>query len=129
MQPPRGSPDQLGEARFHVHVDVFELAPEGEPAGAQLLADTPQPVGDRRAILGGNDALLHQHGAVGQGPSDVLFVEAPVDIDCNDAGGHYVRRTSFKWVPPPVICGAVVRTHCTALRTSHKTSDTHTIWV
>src|SRR3546814_18984980 len=58
MQPTRGSPDQLGEARFHVHVDVFELAPEGEPAGAQLLADTPQPVGDSRAILRGTDAQI-----------------------------------------------------------------------
>src|SRR3546814_10596449 len=39
MQPSRGRPDPLGEARFHVHVDVFELASEGEPTGAQLLAD------------------------------------------------------------------------------------------
>src|SRR3546814_15449795 len=61
MQPPRGSPDQLGEARFHVHVDVFELAPEGEPAGAPLLAATPQPAGHRPPILRGNEALLHPH--------------------------------------------------------------------
>ena len=36
MQPPGGRSDQVGEARFHVHVDVLERALELEPAGLDL---------------------------------------------------------------------------------------------
>ena len=48
--------DELGEARFDVHVHVFAIAPEHELAALDLLADASEPLDDGVRLSGGDDA-------------------------------------------------------------------------
>ena len=81
VQPPGGITDQLLQPRFHVHVDVLERGLELELALVDLLADARQAVGDGVAVRLRQNALLHQHGGMGERTFDIFLVEALVDVD------------------------------------------------
>ena len=81
MQPAGGVADQLLQPRFHVHVDVFQRGLELELALVDLRADAREAVGDGLAIRLRQNALLHQHGGVGERAFDIFLVEALVDVD------------------------------------------------
>src|SRR3972149_1477442 len=70
--------DLLGQAGLDVHVDVFQLAPEGEAPLFDLLLDLAQAPLD--GVGGGDDALTPQHAGVGYGPGDVLAVKTLVYV-------------------------------------------------
>jgi hypothetical protein len=81
VQPPGGVADQLLQALLHVHVDVFERDLELELSLIDLRADALQAVGDGIAVRLRQNALLHQHGGMGERAFDIFLVETLVDVD------------------------------------------------
>ena len=53
------------EARFDVHVDVFQVLTPGEGAPLDLLFYRCRPLQDKLGLLLGDDALACQHAGVG----------------------------------------------------------------
>jgi len=78
--------DLLPQAGLDVHVNVFQLAPELEPAGLDLIAYLRQAAHDGLAVLLGDDALLGQHAGVSDGAGDVVPPQSPVDVDGGGEG-------------------------------------------
>ena len=84
--------DQFGQPRLDIHMDVLQLAGEGELAVLDLLQDHRQASGDPLLVGLGNDALSGEHFGMRDGALDVLPVELAVEIDrgvdrLHDRGG------------------------------------------
>ena len=88
VQPPGRRPDQLGEPRLDVHMDVFQRPLELEPAALHLRQDRVQAGNDRLGVGRRNNALMSQHLGVGPACRDVLAKQLAVDVD----RGIYVRH-------------------------------------
>ena len=73
--------DALGEDGLDVHVDVLVLHGELHFAALDVLQNGLQTVDDVVGVLLRDDALLAQHGGVGDGAPDVLLVQAGVKVD------------------------------------------------
>ena len=73
--------DALGEDGLDVHVDVLIVHGELHVAAFDILQDGFQAADDVVCVLLGDDALFAQHGGVGDGARDVLFVQAGVEVN------------------------------------------------
>ena len=103
VQPSGGLADQLGEARFHVHVDVFQRARKFEAALRDFRRDKVQARDDLRGVLARNDALIGQHAGMRPGAGDVLGRQRLVKIDGGvDLLHDRVRRLAEPAAPHPV---------------------------
>ena len=81
VQPPGRRADDLGEAAFDVHMDVFERARERKRSRLDFAFDLGETLGDRLGVGGFDDALAGEHGEMGLGAGDVLGGELAVEID------------------------------------------------
>ena len=81
VQPLAGVPDALGEHGLDVHVDVLVLQGELHLSGVDVRQDDLQTLDDLFRLVLLNDALLAQHGGVGDGAGDILFVHPGVEGD------------------------------------------------
>ena len=69
------------EARFDVHVDVFQFGTPGEGSGFDFLVDVEEAAADGFGVFVGNDALFGEHSGVSDGAANVLAIEAAVVVD------------------------------------------------
>src|SRR5690606_5786347 len=76
-----GDADAVGQARFDVHVHVFQVDAPVELAGFDFRLDILEPGDDRVALLGIQHARLLEHGRMGDRAHDVMTVEALVEVD------------------------------------------------
>ena len=81
VQPPGRRADDLGEAAFDVHMDVFERARERKRSRLDFAFDLSETPGDRLGVGGFDDALAGEHGEMGLGAGDILGGELAVEID------------------------------------------------
>ena len=81
VQPPRHRADQVAQAAFDVHVNVFERTLEFEPSGHDLLMNAVETGNNGCGVRFGYDALLGEHAAVHLGACDVLGEKLPVEVD------------------------------------------------
>ncbi|MPM44968.1 hypothetical protein SDC9_91653 [bioreactor metagenome] len=81
MQPLPGVPDAPGEKRLHIHVDVLVFQRELNFAGLDVGKNGFQALDDLLSLARLDDPLFAQHGSVGNGTGDVLFVKAGVKGD------------------------------------------------
>ena len=79
MEPLAGVADQFGQALFNIEVHVFEVELPVEPASLDLAADLAHAFDDRGMIGRTDDALVRQHGGVGQRAVDVVGRQAFVE--------------------------------------------------
>ena len=87
MQLLAGGADAVGQARFDVHVHVFQLDAPVESAGFDLGLNVIQ-VGDDLVAFGiAQHVGFSQHGGVGDGAHDVVPVEALVKFDGGGESG------------------------------------------
>jgi hypothetical protein len=100
--------DHLGEARLDVHVDVLERARELEPAGLDLVPDSPEALHDGLRVSPGDDILRRQHLGMRDRSPDVLGVEPAVEVDRGvdllHDGGHAAGEAAA----PEQVGGAVL---------------------
>ena len=73
--------DTVGEHDFNIHVDVLVVVRELHAAGVDVGQDGLQTVDDLFRVTLLDDALLAQHGGVGDGAGDVLPVHPRVKRD------------------------------------------------
>ena len=67
-----GCANEILEARFDIHMNIFKRGRKGEGSGFDLGRDLPETLTDGVSIGGADDALLCQHGGVGRGSGDVF---------------------------------------------------------
>ena len=82
--------DLFDQARFDVHVDVFEADLEVELAGFDFSQDLLESARDLLGVLGRDDRLPGKHPRVGHRSLDVVAVEALVE---GDAGGKFLDES------------------------------------
>ena len=82
-------PQPLREDLLHEHVDVLRGGVDGELPALDDRQDVREPLRQLGGLLFGQDALLGQHGRVGQGAGDVLAVHTAVKMD---GGVEVIRR-------------------------------------
>ncbi|MCY1396652.1 hypothetical protein D9M71_116310 [compost metagenome] len=75
-----GDANAVGQARFDVHVHVFQVNAPVEAAGLDLALDLLQAVDDGVALGVAEHADLCQHGGMGDGAHDVVAVQALVEV-------------------------------------------------
>src|SRR5262249_48921238 len=80
VQPPGGRPDQFGEPRLDVHMNILERPLEAEPALLDLFQDVVEPANDLAGVLLGDDAAPAQHPGMGLARQDILAEQAAVDV-------------------------------------------------
>jgi hypothetical protein len=71
--------DPIDQRPLNVHVDVFEILPEVEPASRDFVADLFQAGDDLVPLLVGQHADFGEHVGVGHGAADIVGVEAAVE--------------------------------------------------
>ncbi len=81
MEAPGGRADQFRQPRLDVHVNVFELAREGEFALFYFLADGFQAIFNLFVVFCRNDARLCEHGCMGERALNILRIELAVETD------------------------------------------------
>ena len=67
VQPPGRRADDLGQAAFDVHMDVFERARKRKRPCLDFASDLGETLGDRLGVGGFDDALGGEHGEMGLG--------------------------------------------------------------
>ncbi|MNM67171.1 hypothetical protein D3C81_786910 [compost metagenome] len=85
-----GVANQRGQAGFDIQVDVLEVELPLERAGLDLATDLRHATLDLGAVRLGDDALLGQHGRMGQRPRDVEQRQALVEEDRCGVALHQV---------------------------------------
>ena len=85
VQPAGRFADDLLEARFHIHVDVFQRLGKLEFSIPDLGKDLVQPVGDGLGVGLRDHSRFREHGGMGLRAGDVLLGQTLVGID----GGVY----------------------------------------
>ena len=83
MQSPSGVADQLVKASLNVDMDVFKLGFPIEFAGFDLFTDASQTGDDGCGIGLRDDALFGEHLGMRDRTSDVLSVQATIDVERN----------------------------------------------
>ena len=73
--------DAVGQEGFHKHVHVLRAHVDGQRAGAVVAENSLQALHDALRVLPRDDALLAQHGGVGDGTGHVAFQQALVKGD------------------------------------------------
>ena len=73
--------DALGEEGLDVHVDVLVVQRELHLLVLDVLQNGLQALHNLLRLVLFNDALTAQHGGVGNGATDILFIEAGVKGD------------------------------------------------
>ncbi len=81
VEAPGGRADQFRQPRLDVHVNVFELAREGEFALFYFLADGFQAIFNLFVVFCRNDARLCEHGCMGERALNILRIELAVETD------------------------------------------------
>ena len=81
MEPLAGIADLSGEKALHIHVDILVVLRQLRLTGFDVLEHLLESRRNGRRILPGDDALLGQHGGVGQGAHNVLLVHPAVKLD------------------------------------------------
>jgi hypothetical protein len=72
---------QLGQARFQVHVDVFQRGLQRQRPGLDLAGRLLQPGGDALGVLGRDQPHRRQHAGVRLAAAHVVAQEAAVEPD------------------------------------------------
>ncbi len=111
MKASRGRADDLAQAAFDVHMDVFERARERKRARLDFAFDLGETLRDRLGVGGFDDALAGEHGEMGFRACDVLGGELAVEFDrgvdllhrfgrgsSEPAAPHRVAHLSWSWV-------------------------------
>ena len=93
VQPPGRRADDLGQAAFDVHMDVFERARERKRSCLDFASDLGETLGDRLGVGGFDDALGGEHGEMGLGRRDILGGQLAVEIDRGVDLLHRLGRT------------------------------------
>ena len=87
---------KVAQTRFHVHVDVFEVAAEREGAVHEFLFHLVQPVEDFGQVVACDNAAVGQHLSVGTAAGNVLpgqaLIEVDGNVDCFHDGVRSVRE-------------------------------------
>ena len=73
--------DPLRQPLLEVHVDVLERDGPLDAAPLDVGDQVPQPLDERDRLVGSDDALLPQHGGVGDRALEVLERHRAVDVD------------------------------------------------
>ncbi len=81
VQTPCRCANQIGKARFDIHVNVFKLAREGEFAVLDFLEDGFQAFFNLFMVVCRNDASLCKHGSMGERALNILRIELAVKAD------------------------------------------------
>ena len=81
MQSSGGGSDQLGEPRFDIHVNVFELAREDKIARRDLSLDPGQAIANLGRVRVGDNAAMFEHRDMGQRRRYILGPESLVEVD------------------------------------------------
>ncbi len=109
--PPRLA-DAFDEGVFDDHVDVFEALIKRKIVGFDVELDPAQAFDDLVALGIGDQADLGEHGGVGDGAGDVLFVDPAVVGDrFDEAGGELVAPPAFADAGLPGFIGGIFLTH------------------
>ena len=80
MELPADLADEFDETSLHRTMDILVTVPELELVRLRLGEDAPQPVGEGRDILAGEDPRLTEHGDVGDGPGDIIDQKTAVGV-------------------------------------------------
>ena len=81
MQPLAGVANALGEDGLDIHMNIFVVHGEFYFTSLNVRQDGLQAADDLIRFCLLDDALLAQHGGVGDGAGDVLLVQAGVEVD------------------------------------------------
>ncbi len=81
MEPPGGFADQLLQARFDGHVDVFEREVDGHAIACKFVCDLGKAAVDLGGVLGGDDSGRAEHRRMRAARGDIFFPQALVDWD------------------------------------------------
>ena len=73
-----GLADAVGQKSFHKHVHILRAHVDGQRTGVVVVQNPPQPFHDALSVLARDDALLAQHGGMGDGAGHVAFQQALV---------------------------------------------------
>ena len=122
MQSTRRFANDLPQAGFDVHVDVFELSPECEKTVLDFFRYFPQTFVDGLGVGWCDDALLSQHAGMSAGAANVLGRHALINVYRGVDGFHDGVRTAGKATAPHgigrTIIGAARRNEESQGRTS-----------
>ena len=104
VQTPGSRPDEILQARFHVHMDIFQSPRELEFARPDFHLDLIKSFQDGTCILFGNDALGGQHAGMGFRAQNVLGEKFLVKADGSVDFFHDLGRSGLK-PPTPHLVG------------------------
>ena len=74
MQPLAGLADPLDQDRFHIHMDIFGFGGPLDLSFPRVGQNAFQAFHDFFRVLGRDDVFFTQHGGVGDGTQNILFV-------------------------------------------------------
>ena len=100
MQTASGGADQFAEARFDIHVDVFQFSFEDEPSVGNFIFDSVEPVLNLGAVFGRDNALGDEHFGMRFRRCDILGVEPAIEIDRGVDRRHEVIGCQFETPAP-----------------------------
>ena len=109
MKPPGRFADQLLQARFDVHVDVFKLNPVGKGFGLYLFQHLIETALNGLIVLSGDDARLGEHVGMRAAARNVLKHHATIHIDRGIDRLHDIGRLRGKASSPHLLafCGLI----------------------
>ena len=81
VQPLAGVANALGEDGLDIHMNIFVVHGELHFTSLNVRQDGLQAADDLIRFCLLDDALLAQHGGVGDGAGDVLLIQAGVEVD------------------------------------------------
>src|SRR5439155_15623927 len=87
-----GGADLLGQTALDVHVNIFVSRRKSKLAAFDLTLDRFQSAHDLPRIACRDDPLARQHPRMGDAPSDIVPIEARIDIDRRREGFYRARR-------------------------------------
>ena len=96
---PRDGPDFLREPLLDVRVDVFEVGPERERPGGQLLAHVIQPPENLGQFLLGQEASPLE--GAGPRPAPLQIVGPEPAVECERSGEAFGERVGRAGEAPP----------------------------
>ena len=89
-----GRTDQLGQASFDIHMNIFVRLRKLELAAVYLALDRLQAADNLPRITGWNDALLGEHFRVRNTAHDVMAVKPRIDRNRRRKSFDRIRRRS-----------------------------------
>ena len=126
MQPPRRIADPVGQPRFDIHVNVFELRPEIEFTRLDFRTDRLQSAADGSHIVAGQNPGIAQHPRMCDRSCDVLRIERLVKSDgCVNSFHKRVGRSGEPSTPHLVGPAARLRRAVEVLFVAHVSVQFH----